>query len=90
MQYKKSIRESYENENKKELIDMIIRCSPSKLNRFEIKTEGWWGDSICVLLDEWVTLFENNICTNFILFFKNNIAQFEYFFDNINFDVEKY
>lgn len=69
---------------------MVVYCFPSKLKQYELVAEGSYGDKICITFDRLITLFEENICSDFLIYFKNNITQFEYFFKEKDFDVEKY
>lgn len=86
----KCIKIDIRNHEEKNLIDLMINCSPSKLKRTKIKLGGHSGRILYATFDNWITLFEDGISTNFLIYIKNNINQFEYFFNVESFDAEKY
>lgn len=66
--YKKECNINYNNGKKYGIFKLLVRFSSYKLTRKEIKAGKYIGGEATIEYYDWLSLFENSICKNFIQF----------------------
>lgn len=68
-------------ENEIDILALVEKISPYKLEKSVLDVIGYVGSPILINVSNWLLLFEDNICINFIEFILENIEMLEIFID---------
>ena len=63
------------------IYDVIIRFSSYRIEKYEIPIASYEEDALVFLYNNWVGLFDNNICNNFLDFVVNNSDMLKIFYE---------
>ena len=67
--------------NEIDILALVEKISPYKLEKSVLDVRGYVGSPILINVSNWLLLFEDNICINFIEFILENIEMLEIFID---------